>query len=127
MRFPLAPLYLGNLYKWERHPLKLNRQEIELFLWVNSTMPLDMIESCSVGINKDSHSVEVYSMCKVARQFGHDQMAHRKPLSPLDVDFSYCISEFHYTRMHESYKEIKSCVMLTFDRVTYYSYGWLAY
>ncbi|TYI05575.1 hypothetical protein ES332_A10G098400v1 [Gossypium tomentosum] len=39
------------------------------FFLVNSTMLPSMIENSSVGTNKDSHSMEMYSMCRVSHQF----------------------------------------------------------
>nr|KJB65803.1 hypothetical protein B456_010G113700 [Gossypium raimondii] len=87
---------------------------------VNSTMLPYMIENSSVGTNIDSHSMEVYSMCRVVRK-------HRRPPLSLDVKFLDCVFEFLFGIINERLKEIISCVILVFDRTTQYSSNSLAY
>ncbi|TYH13100.1 hypothetical protein ES288_A06G117700v1 [Gossypium darwinii] len=83
--------------------------KIKIVLAVNSTMLPSMIENSSVGTNRDSHSMEVYSMCKVVHKLGYDQMTHRRPPLPLDVKFLDCVFEFLSTIINERLKEIISC------------------
>ena len=54
-------------------------------------MLLSMIESFSFGVDRNPCSVKVYSMCRVAHQFGYEHMAPRAPLTPLDGDFFFCV------------------------------------
>ena len=54
-------------------------------------------------------------------------MAPPAPLTPLDKDFSSCFSWFLFDEVHGKRDEIRRCVVLTFDRISYYSAGWFAY
>lgn len=86
-----------------------------------------MIESSSIKANRDLHSIEVYSICRVAHQFEYDQVSLCKPPSPPDVGFSNCIFEFLLSTINKRCKEIIGCIMPSFDRTSNCSYGWFAY
>ena len=43
-------------------PQKHSKQEIEFYFWVNCIMLPFMIESSSFGVDRNSRSVEVYSV-----------------------------------------------------------------
>ena len=66
-------------------------------------------------------------MCRVARQFGYDQMAPPAPLTPLDEDFPLYASLFLFYEVHGKHDDIRRCVVSSFDRINYCSSGWLAY
>ncbi|EOY22978.1 Uncharacterized protein TCM_014999 [Theobroma cacao] len=109
---------------YDLHPLQSERMSsrgINFCIWVHSFHLPSMIESFSSGGDRNFCSVEVYSLYRVARQFGFDQLAPPDSSSP--ISFSSCVSSFLMTELSLHSDKLKSCTVPAFDRVGTHTTG----
>ncbi|KAG4141843.1 hypothetical protein ERO13_D06G098566v2 [Gossypium hirsutum] len=153
MYFPLAPLYLGNVYKTlDYYHLKteilagrykilsyVDMSFIQIYFWERFSACAHPPNPGSFATSSSKFTGNNYrawfgisrspkeTLFKVVRKHGYDQITHRRPHLPLDVKFLDFVFEFLFGIINERLKEIISCVILVFDRTTQYSSDSLAY